>query len=676
MNTKTTEKALDELKELLGPQNINTDELNRAIYSYDASMIKAKPYGVIHIKKIEDISKVLKILYKYRIPYTPRLAGTNLTGGATNSKGGFVINLASLNKIHQIDTINNIAVVEPGVVNQQLQNELKKFGYFYAPDPASQKVSTIGGNIAENAGGPKCLKYGVTSNNVVKLEVVLPDGSEHSYSIYDKGPQLMNLFLQSEGTLGIVKKAYLKIIPLPKYEMTVYAEFKDLNQSVKSVNEIISKGIIPQSLEIVDKLTIDIVKEQTPDIKISPDTQALLLIDLSSNSESEILYEKKEIITILNGNSATEIKYTDNHNEREHLWKIRKEGYPSLARISTNILVEDGAVPRPKLIEAVTRIKEILSKYELKAGLLFHAGDGNIHPNIIFDERDKKLTAKVRKASHEILKTYIELGGTVSAEHGVGVEKRAALLWQYDKETINLFKSIKNKIDPYSISNPDKKLPVRTDLNKIKRPELPLSDNAKLLIKEIKEKYDRKTKTYITTCQTKIKEKTGDCYIIRLNYLNKVLDFDKENLTITVESGITIKEFKNFLISQNFDIDIPDISGSLAGMIAANSYIPVRDLLLSMDIILPDSTLIRLGGKNVKDVSGYDLIKMMIGSMGTLGIILSVTLKIKKYKKPNEKQSYVLPELLPNKTPLHRKIKEVFDPLNLFNPFYYKELYE
>lgn len=656
--------------EIVGVENINIDELNRSLYSYDASMIRAKPCGVIHIKKASDIQPVLKILYNYSIPFTPRLAGTNLSGGATNQKGGFVINLTALNKIIQIDTINNIAVVEPGVVNIKLQEELEKFGYFYPPDPSSQKVSTIGGNIGENAGGPQCLKYGVTSNNVVKLDVVLPDGTEETYSIDDYGPEIMSLFIASEGTLGIVKKAYLKILPIPKYFLTIYSEFKSLDDAMNAVTNIIKHGIVPKSLEALDRLAIELTK--TKDMEISADTQAVLITEIDSKNKKEIDTEKNEILRIFKLNSAFNIKFSDNKKESEQLWRLRKETYPSLAKIANNILVEDGCVPRSELVNTVKKIKKIIDDHGLKANLVFHAGDGNIHPQIVFDERDVKDTNRIRQAAKNILREYIYSGGTISAEHGVGVEKRAFMLWQYNSDTIDLFRRIKKAIDEKEISNPYKKIPATDDLKKLKRKEFEISDNVKAMIEEIKKRHSKKIRSFISGKQTSLIKFPEDHTILSSLNIQKILDFDRENLTITVESGIGINQLKDFLINEGFYISLPDDTGTVGGIISENRFIGIRDIILSMDIILSDGSFIRLGGKNIKDTSGYDIQKLMIGSLGTLGFITSVTFKI---SKKSVKQNFTKPLNTINHTSIGIRIKKAFDRENLFNAFLTEKIY-
>ena len=657
--------AEKDLIEILSPERVRVDEVSRSLYSYDASMIKAKPYGVLDIKDIEEIPKVLKILHKYSIPFTPRAAGTNLTGGATNQKGGFVINLAGCDKIHQIDTQNMIAVVEPGVVNIKLQEELEKFGYFFPPDPASQNVSTIGGNIAENAGGPRCIKYGVTLNNVLGLDLVLPDGSEISLSLDDAGPEIMNLFVGSEGTLGIIKKAYLRILPIPRFRGVIYAEFETLEKAMEAVEKIIYMGIIPSAIEAVDRTTAELTSKK----EFNKEIEGILIIEVDGDTRDEVLQQKNTIESILEDYS-TEKKFSDNHQIIEEFFRVRKEAYPSLAKIANNILVEDGCVPRGNLSKTVMEIKKILRERKLKCSLVFHAGDGNIHPNIIFDERDVKDTNRIRKIAYEILDIYLKNDGTVSAEHGVGVEKRGYVALQHDRNTIEILRKIKNAIDKNNISNPEKKIPLSDEIPRYKkRRTQELSPEVAFLKNEIERRYKERIKSVIIGTSSKIKN-TFNYEVLSSSNLKNIIELDRKNMTLTLESGVKIEELDILLKSEGYRIF--NTNGSIGGLISSGYYKEIRDLILGMQVILSDGRLLNLGSKNIKDTSIYDLMRVFIGSSGTLCFITKATIKLYRGNTP----LILTPKRLRrNITHLHKEIKNIFDPLNLFNPFLKKELY-
>ena len=524
----------EKIARITGKNNIRCDDIELMAYSYDAGISKAAPEAVISFDNIRLIAPVIKILYQARIPFLPRLAGTNLSGGTIPLKSGVILNLSRLNKIYQIDTTNNIAVVEPGVVNINLQKELDKFGYFYAPDPASQKVCTIGGNIGENAGGPQCLKYGVTSNNISKLNIITPQGDEITLSENDIGPDLMSLFIGSEGTLGIAIKAWLKIIPNPPAIKTCTAAFLTIEDSINAATKIIEAGIMPRALEAMDKTCVDasenIIKNPYPS-----ESNAMLIIELDSGNEDLLNKEIKQIKQICDDCFSNFFKKADNEIEREALWALRKGAYPAMARLAPNVLVEDGVVPRPKLPEALKKIKAIINGYNLKASILFHAGDGNIHPNIIFDERDIKEVKIVKKAGYEILKTCIDLGGSISGEHGIGIEKRVAMNWLYPTATLELFQKIKKSFDPDNLSNPDKIIPVSLDSRNAIFSKNRSTDDKILteLLNEVKTKNREGLKSVLVGSNSNSDENLKtELNILKVDGLREILDLDKRAVVI------------------------------------------------------------------------------------------------------------------------------------------------
>lgn len=669
---------------------MRTDEAEILMYSYDAGMARARPEVVIRFTAAAQVAPAVKILHKAAIPFVPRLAGTNLSGGTIALKGGAILNLSSLKKIHRIDTENRVAVVEPGVVNLALQNALEPFGFFYAPDPASQKVSTIGGNIGENAGGPQCLKYGVTSDNVEKLEVVTPEGEVKTWSYRDPGPDLMSFIIGSEGTLGIVTRAWLKIIEKPAYLQTSAAAFSSLDNAMLAVTKIISSGIVPRALEAMDSVSLEAAGGNSK-LSLPPGTEALLIIELDGDDRTLIKRTAKRIEAICAQNSSTYFRTSGTEEERETLWAIRKGAYPAMARLAPNVSVEDGVVPRPILPQALKETREILLSYKLTAGLLFHAGDGNLHPNIIFDGRDMQEVKRVKKAGYEILKSCIRLGGTISGEHGIGVEKRVAMAWLYDTKTLDFFKSLKTAFDPAGLSNPDKILPVSVD-NRQKVPVTPaeLGAGAKTILDELRLRAKAGTKTLILGLGTKINASVPGARTLELKNLDKILDLDRENLTVKAEAGIKISELKRQLGEQGFTLAIPDLKGSLGGSIAAKTFPEMRSLLLGLDLAMADGTALFLGGKTLKNVAGYDAVKLFCGSLGAYGIILSATLKISVADDARGRGDHsaaspfptsingglepAWKELTQTFEPLdhHRRLKKALDPANLLNPWIYE----
>jgi len=664
-----------DLEDIVGTENVFTDDAEILMYSYDAGMARAKPEAVLLFTSTGQVAPVVKILYAAGIPFLPRIAGTNLSGGTIPLRGGVILNLSLLNKIRQIDTVNRVALVEPGVVNLRLQQELDKFGFFYAPDPASQKVSTIGGNIGENAGGPQCLKYGVTCDNVERLEVVTPEGDIKLWAHSDPGPDLMSLIIGSEGTLGIVTRAWLKILEKPKTIKTAVAAFASIDNAINAVTKIIGAGIIPRALEAMDKVSLDAAKKNLK-TDYPPGTEAILLIELDGASDRKITGEMRHIEDICKASFSTYFRTAADPAEREALWQARKGAYPAMARLAPNVLVEDGVVPRPRLPEALKETRDILSKYKITAGLLFHAGDGNLHPNMIFDERDIQEVKRVNKAGYEILKSCIRLGGTISGEHGIGVEKRVAMNWMYDAATLDFFDAIKKAFDPKDLANPDKILPVAEDRRAKESSFQPglLGEAAAALINELRLRRDNGVKSAVKGLGTRLSADPAARGVKALETvgLNRILDLDRENLTIRAEAGLPVRELNKWLKKAGYGVALPDLDGTLGGAIAAKTWPDMRHILLGMDVAMADGSVLSFGGKTVKNVAGYDALKLFCGSLGAYGVILTVTLRTALDSGPQQGPAKnVRNQFRPDE--YHRRLKKAFDPGNLLNPWIYGE---
>jgi len=666
-----------ELEAIVGPENVRTDEAEILMYSYDAGMARARPEVVITFDATDQVAPVVKILYKAGVPYLPRIAGTNLSGGTIPLKGGAILNLSRLKKIRRIDTAARLALVEPGVVNMELQRALEPFGFFYAPDPASQKVSTIGGNIGENAGGPLCLKYGVTSDNVDQLEVVTPEGEIRTWSYRDQGPDLMSLIVGSEGTLGIVINAWLKILPRPAHLKTASAAFASLDSAMSAVTQIISGGIVPRALEAMDKVSLDAALGGKTD-RFPAGTEALLIIELDGADAGQVKREVDMAESICLANSCTGFKIAAGEAERETLWQARKGAYPAMARLAPDVLVEDGVVPRPLLPQALRETREILSKYKLTAGLLFHAGDGNLHPNIIFDRRDIQEVKRVKKAGYEILKSCIKLGGTISGEHGVGVEKRVAMNWLYGREELEFFQKIKNAFDPAGLANPDKILPVVSDQHAGAgglAARSALSPAARGLVDELRLRAGRKERSAVTGLGTRLKRDRimEGAKPLDLRSLNQLAVTDRANLTARAEAGLSFKAFRDQLRKEGFYLDLPELNGSVGGLIASKVCPELKEFLLGLEVVTASGDLLELGGKTVKNVAGYDAVRMFCGSMGAYGVIIAATFALSA--KPREWQAFSEPAAWDTFEPCacHKRLKRQLDPGNLLNPWVYRD---
>ncbi|OGR67280.1 MAG: hypothetical protein A2081_01405 [Elusimicrobia bacterium GWC2_61_19] len=667
------------LEAIVGADNVRTDEAEILMYSYDAGMARARPEAVVAFTDPAQVAPVIKLLYKNGIPFLPRLAGTNLSGGTIPLKGGVILNLSRLKKIRRIDTGARVALVEPGVVNMELQRALEPFGFFYAPDPASQKVSTIGGNIGENAGGPLCLKYGVTSDNVEKLEVVTPEGEVKTWSYADPGPDLMSLLVGSEGTLGVVTHAWLKILPLPRHIKTASAAYSSLDAAMRAVTRIIGDGIVPRALEAMDSVSLGAALNGKTD-PFPRGTEAVLIIELDGGDLGKVKKDLDDVEKICAANAATAFRVAADEAERELLWAARKGAYPAMARLAPDVLVEDGVVPRPRLPEALRETREILSKYKLTAGLLFHAGDGNLHPNIIFDRRDIQEVKRVKKAGYEILKSCIKLGGTISGEHGIGVEKRVAMNWLYGRDELDFFRRIKAAFDPLDLANPDKILPVAADARAEAAPEsladrASLSPQARSLVDELRLRSRSGERTAVTGLGTRLKADRimEGAKTLDLRSLAGRAAIDRENLTARAEAGLALEDFRAQLKEAGLNIEIPDLKGSVGGLIASKVWPGIRELLLGLEVVTADGTLLELGGRTVKNVAGYDAVKLFCGSMGAYGVIIAATFALSAGAR-RAQASAVEPAAWDAFEPddYHRRLKKALDARNLLNPWIYR----
>jgi glycolate oxidase subunit GlcD len=454
------EKMLEELAKIAGKDNVLSSETDLMLYGYDASLFRGRPDCIVLPGATEEVSKIVKFAYEAGIHVVARGSGTNLSGGTVPTKGGIVLHFSRMNKILEIDIENQRAVVEPGVFTLVLKNQLARYGYVYQPDPASEKVSTFGGNFGENSGGPHCLKYGVTTNHILGAEVVLYDGEVIQVggkALDNPGYDLTGILVGSEGTLGIATKLILRIMPKPEAIKTMLAIYNSLEDAGKTVSAIIADGIVPATLEMLDRLTIKAVEESIH-AGFPLDAEAVLLIELDGLKDGmERLTER--IMEICKKNDAREVKAAKTEAERTQLWAGRKGAFGAIARLRPNYLVCDGTVPRTRLPEVLTKVMEVGKKYDLAIANVFHAGDGNLHPLILFDERNEEELRRVHLAGSEILKLCAEAGGTISGEHGIGTEKMKEMFFVFTPQDISAMRKVKKAFDPEDIYNPGKVLP-------------------------------------------------------------------------------------------------------------------------------------------------------------------------------------------------------------------------
>ena len=454
------DRMISELVRLVGRENVLSSEMHYRLYEYDASLIRSKPDCIVLPTSTEQVSKVVKFAHDHKIRIIARGAGTNLSGGSVSIQGGIAIVMTRMNQILDMDIENQRVVVQPGVVTLDLKNVLAKHGYLYQPDPASEKVTTIGGNFGENAGGPHCLKYGVTSNHVLGAEVVLSDGQVVQMggkALDNPGYDLMGVLGASEGTLAIVTKAVLRIMPKAEAVKTMLCIYNSIEDGGNTVTAIIGEGIIPATLEMMDNLTIKAV-EEAYHVGFPTDAAAILIIELDGLKDGmERLTER--ILTICREHNVREIRVAKDQGERDNIWAGRKGAFGAVGRLRPNYLVNDGTVPRTRLPETLAKVVEIGKKYKLPIANVFHAGDGNLHPLILFDERDKDELVRVHAAATEIMRVCVDMGGTISGEHGIGLEKLHGMSMIFSPKDIAAMKKVKEAFDPLNLMNPGKLLP-------------------------------------------------------------------------------------------------------------------------------------------------------------------------------------------------------------------------
>jgi len=447
------------LKEIVGDQYVLTSDVDLMLYGYDAYLEMSRPDVVVVPENTEQVSRIVKLAYEAGVPVTARGAGTSLSGGPVPLKGGIVIHFSRMNRILEIDIPNKRARVEPGVITLDLQTAVAKQGLQYAPDPASQKTSTLGGNVGENSGGPHCLKYGVTTNHIMGLKMVLYDGTvvDTGGKAPDRpGYDLTGLVVGSEGTFGVITEITLRLIDQPEAVKTLLGIFDTIEDAGNTVSAIIADGIVPATLEMMDKLVIKAVEESVH-AGYPLDAEAVLIIELDGLKDGMGRLADR-IIEICRANRVREVKVAKDEAERNVLWTGRRGAFGAVSRLRPSYMVCDGTVPRTKLPEVLRKVTEIGRKYNLPIGNVFHAGDGNLHPLILFDVRDEEETARVKRAGTEILRLCVDAGGTISGEHGIGLEKLAEMSFIFSRDDIAAMWKLKNAFDPAGQLNPGKVL--------------------------------------------------------------------------------------------------------------------------------------------------------------------------------------------------------------------------
>ncbi|MFP7332404.1 FAD-linked oxidase C-terminal domain-containing protein [Shouchella clausii] len=461
---KTKDPHILNLAKLVdGPKSILYLKEDLIAYDCDGFTIhKHLPKAVVFPKNTEEVAKIVKYCASHNLPFLARGAGTGLSGGAIPINGEVIISMVRMKRLISVDLENRRAVVEPGYVNLKLTNMIADKGYYYAPDPSSQYCCTIGGNVAENAGGAHCLKYGVTTNHILGLEVVLPNGeiiNVNCEGVADvPGYDLLGLLTGSEGTLGIVTKITVRILKNPEAKQTVLAYFDEVSDGSYAVSDIVSAGIVPAALEMMDKTAIEGVEAAAFPVGHPQDIAALLLIEVDGISAG-IDEQINQILDICKRRNVREVKVAENEQERARWWANRKTGFGAMGAISPDYLVQDGVIPRSKLPEVLERINQISEQSGLRIANIFHAGDGNLHPLVLFDARVPGETEKALEAGSACLKACADVGGSITGEHGVGIEKMEEMRFIFNEKEIAAQTRIREVFNPDNLLNGGKLFP-------------------------------------------------------------------------------------------------------------------------------------------------------------------------------------------------------------------------
>ncbi len=455
---------IDELRKLLGADGVITEPGALLVYESDGLMAyRVKPRAVVLPRGTDDVVAILRVLSREGIPFVARGSGTGLSGGALALDDAVILSMARMNRILALDAENRRARVQPGVVNVNLSAAAAPHGLYYAPDPSSQTVCTIGGNLAENAGGPHCLKHGVTLNHILGATVVLPDGE-----VIELGPgngeeagyDLLGLFVGSEGTFGVATEITVKLSRVPSAVETLVALFDRLDDASRCVSAIIADGLMPGALEMVDREAILAVEASVYAAGLPTDIEALLIIEFDGLGPG-VSADAERALHVAEKHGAREVRRAANDSERQKMWHARKKAYGAMGRLAPDVLVQDAVVPRSKLPGVLRQVYDIAAQYELRLCNMFHAGDGNLHPTILFDRRNEAQVQAVEKASKAMMRVCVEAGGTITGEHGVGLDKREYMELIFSDAEMSLMCDVRRVFNPRGLANPAKVLPIR-----------------------------------------------------------------------------------------------------------------------------------------------------------------------------------------------------------------------
>jgi glycolate oxidase subunit GlcD len=674
--------ALSALNTLFSPHQLFTDDTARIAYEADGGLDRGQPDAVVFPDSTEDVVRLVRWARVYHVPLIARGAGTGLSGGAVAERGGLVVAFSHMQAILAIDPQSRSALVQPAVINLALDQQVGEYGLYFPPDPASQRASTLGGNVAENAGGPHCFKYGVTTSYVTSLEVVLADGR----ALRLGGPafdypcgDLCGLLTGSEGTLALITAIGVRLLRRPPAVSTLLVTFDSLEQAGRAVSAIIAAGLLPATLEMMDQQIIRMV-EPFAHAGLPLEAGAALLIEVDGYAAS-LAEQTQEITSILAAYGGHDLRMAENEEERARLWLARKSAAGAVTRLAPAYYTVDITVPRSRLTEMLTTVNRICQQQELRTGHVFHAGDGNLHPMLLIpDPENPALLERIRQAGHEIVQACVALDGSLSGEHGVGIEKRDYMPLMHTPEELQAMWDVKQVFDPQQLLNPGKIFPATLPspsvevasasgfaaaaprLQEVLVATLYAPETAREAAAALGLLAKQRRPVYISGATTVEAAPFGpgtgnergpgtqDGLLLSTAALRGIRAYAPDDLYITVGAGTTLAEIQEALAHrrQQLALVTPWPEATIGGLVAANVNAPLRmrygalrEQVLYATVALGDGRLIRTGRPITKNVAGYDLTRIFVGSYGTLGLLTEVTLKCSP--QPRERRSLLLP---------------------------------
>src|SRR5690349_13856192 len=700
------DKLIDNLCAIIGRENVLSTPDELLVYECDGlPQHKHRPRAVVFPSSTDETSAIMRALAVANVPFTPRGAGTGLSGGALALNSGVVIEMARMRQILRIDVENRLAVVQPGVVNLHVSRAVAPYGLYYVPDPSSQPSCTIGGNIAESAGGIHCLKYGTTTDHVLGCRVVLAGGEVVDLRVDSPGYDLVGTFIGSEGTFGIATEATLRLTQMPPALRTMLAEFGEVNDASHAVSAIIAAGVMPAALEMMDREIIRAVEQSIFAAGLPPDAGAALLIELDG-IEAGLDLEAERVRSICMEYGARSCRNARDEVERKQLWAARKGAFGAIGRISPDSMIQDAVVPRSRLPEVLGAAYDIAARYQLRIANVFHAGDGNLHPLICFDSRFADQVLRVKEAGRELMEVCVGAGGTITGEHGVGLDKRELLPLVFSEADMDAMLCVRAAFDPLGLCNPGKIVPmlrgcgeanaIVSDVQTQSRIEqrLPRIEQGFSRIEQVRKRGlppliefpDRRGQAPLPDLFYSVAQIVGEGYvssqngtmiaspasaeeisevlklasregwtvlpaggmtwlrskadlIVNTQRLDKIIEHEPADLIAVAQAGVKLTDF-NARLAENgqwLPLDPPDDGrATLGGVVATGlggaqqfGYGRPRGTVIGMKVVLADGSVIRTGGRVVKNVAGYDLSKLFTGSLGTLGGIAELNFKLR-----------------------------------------------